>query len=206
MNEIVKKRLLAAAVALSAGAGGIATQYATQAPQPSPAVVLAWEIGAHYESGGRHIGKPYVDKLGKGQPWTVCHGVTGKEVDPARYYSPEDCRRLELPKYLAAERAAAGLLRHWPTYNLWVRASFIDMTYNLGADALQGSTLQRLANDGDLGGACMQMPRWVRGTVNGQKVPLPGLVDRRDTTQELCAEWGRTGHFSKGLVAEGGRP
>ena len=206
MNEIVKKRLLAAAVALSAGAGGIATQYATQAPQPSPAVVLAMEIGAHYESGGRHIGKPYVDKLGKGQPWTVCHGVTGKEVDPARYYTPEDCRRLELPKYLAAERAAAGLLRHWPAYNVWVRASFIDMTYNLGTEALQGSTLQRLANDGDLTGACQQMPRWVRGTVNGQKVPLPGLVDRRDTTQELCAEWGRTGHFSAGLLAEGVRP
>lgn len=63
MNETVKKRLLAAAVALAAGAGGIATQQATNTPKPSPAVVLAWEIGAHYESGGRHIGKPYVDKL-----------------------------------------------------------------------------------------------------------------------------------------------
>ena len=106
MNETVKKRLLAAAVALAAGAGGIATQQAANTPKPSPAVVLAWEIGAHYESGGRHIGKPYVDKIGKGQPWTVCHGVTGKEVDPKRYYTPEDCRRLELPKYLEAERIA----------------------------------------------------------------------------------------------------
>jgi lysozyme len=31
-------------------------------------------------------------------------------------------------------------------------------------------------------------------------------VDRRDTTRELCAEWGRTGHFSGGLLAEGVRP
>lgn len=206
MNEIVKKRLLAAAVALAAGAGGMATQYANQAQQPSPAVVLAMEIGAHYESGGRHIGKPYVDKLGKGQPWTVCNGVTGKGVDPNRYYTPDDCKRLELPKYLQAERAALGLFTHWGGYNVWVKASMIDMIYNLGPEALQGSALHRLANAGDLAGACQQMPRWVRGTVNGQKVPLPGLVDRRDTTQELCAEWGRTGHFSAGLLvrAQGG--
>ena len=171
MNETVKKRLLAAAVALAAGAGGIATQQAANAPKPSPAVVLAWEIGAHYESGGRHIGKPYVDKIGKGQPWTVCHGVTGKEVDPKRYYTPEDCRRLELPKYLAA-----------------------------------GTGMARLANAGDLVGACLQMPRWVLGTVNGQKLPQPGLIDRRETTRELCAEWGRTGHFSEGLLAQGARP
>ena len=41
---------------------------------------------------------------------------------------------------------------------------------------------------------------WVRGTVAGQKVTLPGLVDRRATTQELCAEWGRTGHFSEHIL------
>eukprot|EP01034_Spumella_vulgaris_P027837 gene27837-34617_t len=201
VNEIVKKRLLAAAVALSAGAGGIATQYATQAPQPSPGVVLAMEIGAHYESSGRHIGKPYVDKFGKGQPWTVCNGVTGKGVDPGRYYSPDDCKRLERPKYQEAERAARALFVYWETYNVWVQASILDMIYNLGAEALQGTKLQRLANAGDLEGMCMQMPLWVKGTVDGRKVTLAVLVDRRDTTRELCAEWGRTGHFSAGLLA-----
>ena len=49
-------------------------------------------------------------------------------------------------------------------------------------------------------GACEQMPRWVRGTVAGQKVTLPGLVDRRGTTRELCAEWGRDGHFSSSVI------
>ena len=141
MNETVKKRLLAAAVALAAGAGGIATQQAANAPKPSPAVVLAWEIGAHYESGGRHIGKPYVDKIGKGQPWTVCHGVTGKEVDPKRYYTPEDCRRLELPKYLEAERIAKASLKHWASYNVWVQASFIDVAYNVPSALAPDTTL-----------------------------------------------------------------
>ena len=56
------------------------------------------------------------------------------------------------------------------------------------------------ANNYDLNGACMEMPKWVRGTVNGKKVVQPGLVDRRGTTKELCAEWGRDGHFSEGLL------
>ena len=92
MNETVKKRLLAAAVALAAGAGGIATQQAANAPKPSPAVVLAWEIGAHYESGGRHIGKPYVDKglspLARGNLLRRFGGGVAKGPIPARAGQP----------------------------------------------------------------------------------------------------------------------
>jgi lysozyme len=199
MKEAIRKRLIQAAVAISMGAAGVATY---QAQQPSAEVQLAMELGAHYESSGRHIGTPYVDKLGKGQPLTVCNGVTGPEVVAGRYYTPEDCKRLELPRYLDAERRAKAALTHWATYNVWVRASIIDMVYNLGPAVLGDTTLVRLGNAGDLVGMCQQMTRWVRGTVNGQSVVLPGLVDRRSATRELCAEWGRDGHFSAGLIAE----
>lgn len=199
MKDAIRKRLLQAAVAIAMGGAGMAT-YQTQ--QPSAEVLLAMELGAYYESSGRHIGTPYVDKLGKGQPLTVCNGVTGPGVVAGRYYTPDDCKRLELPRYREAERQAKAALRHWSAYNVWVRASLIDMVYNLGPSVLDGTTLVRLGNAGDLVGMCEQMPRWVRGTVNGQKVVLPGLVDRRATTRELCAEWGRDGHFSAGLIAE----
>lgn len=192
---VLRKRLLALATTIAIGAAGVA-MVPPGDPPPSPAVQLAMEIGAHYESGGRHIGTPYRDKIGKDQPWTVCHGVTGQGVVPGRYYTPEDCRRLELPIYQRAEQAARAMFRYWDTYNIWVKASLIDMIYNLGAESVQSSTLLRLGNAGDLVGMCQQMPRWVRGTVNGQKVVMPGLVDRRDTTRELCEEWGRDGHFS----------
>lgn len=206
MKDALRKRLLDAALAITIGAaGGVATHYAGQPQEPGAAVVLAMELGGYYESGGRHIGTPYRDKIGKGQPWTVCNGVTGPEVVPGRQYTPEDCKRIELPKYLAAERAARAMFTHWVSYNVWVQASIIDMVYNLGAPALEGSTLLTKANAGDLAGACEQMPRWVRGTVDGRSVVLPGLVDRRGTTRELCAEWGRDGHFSAGLIAEGAR-
>jgi lysozyme len=199
MKEAIRKRLIQAALAITMGAAGVATY---QAQQPSAEVLLAMELGAHFESSGRHIGTPYVDKLGKGQPLTVCNGVTGPEVVGGKYYTPDDCQRLELPKYFDAERRAKAALKHWDSYNVWVRASLIDMVYNLGPSVLDGTTLVRLGNAGDLVGMCQQMPRWVRGTVNGQSTVLPGLVDRRGTTRELCAEWGRDGHFSAGLIAE----
>lgn len=198
MRDVIRSRLLKAALAIAVGTAGVITY---QVQQPSTAVLLAMELGSHFESSGRHIGTPYVDKLGKGQPLTVCNGVTGDGVVAGRTYSPDDCKQLELPRYLEAERQARAALRHWGTYNPWVQASFIDMVYNLGPSALDGATIARLANAGDLDGACAQMPRWVRGTVAGKKVTLPGLVDRRATTQELCAEWGRTGHFSENTLA-----
>ena len=200
MDARLRKRLLQTALALTVGAGaGVATQWGAP-PPPSAAVQLAMELGAHFESSGRHIGTPYIDKLGKGQPLTVCNGVTGTGVVAGRYYTPDDCHRLELPRYLQAERQARAALRHWDSYNVWVQASFIDMIYNVGPSVLDGTTIARLANTGNLAGACAQMPRWVRGTVGGKSVVLSGLIDRRDTTRELCAEWGRDGHFSAGQL------
>lgn len=206
MNEVLKSRLVKAALAITlSGAAALTYTIGGRQVQVSPEVQLAYELGAHFESSGRHIGAPYVDRLGKGQPLTVCNGVTGPEVVAGRYYTEADCKRLEIPKYLEAERVAKQRFHYWGTYNVWVRASFLDMLYNLGPAALDNSTLLARANLGDLQGACEQMPRWVWGTVNGQKVRLPGLVDRRTTTRELCAEWGRDGHFSGALIA-GGKP
>lgn len=199
MNAALRNKLLALAASLALAGGG--AYVVNQPEQPSDAVALAMEMGVHFESSGRHIGTPYIDRLGRGQPLTVCNGITGREVVAGRYYSPADCKRLELPRYFEAERAAKRMLVHWSTYNVWVRASIIDMIYNLGEAAVANSAMVRLANAGDLAGACQQMSRWVYGTVAGQRTKLPGLETRRDTTRELCAEWGRDGHFSAGLLA-----
>lgn len=163
--------------------------------KPSPAIQIAMELGAYYESGGRHIGKPYRDVIGKGQPWTVCNDITGPEVDPRKYYTQEDCKKLELPKYRQAEKDAKRMLTRYDSYNVWVQASFLDMIFNLGPGAVGGSTAVKLANQGNLPGACAQMPRWVYGTVDGMRVRLAGLAVRRETTRELCVEWGRSGRF-----------
>ncbi len=199
MNPAIRNKLIALAVAIS-GAGGAFVIVDGKKTEVAPEIHLAMEIGAYYESSGKHIGVPYIDKIGKGQPLTVCNGVTGPQVIAGKYYTKDDCRRLELPIYQAKTKEAEAMFINWPEYNIWVRASLIDMIYNLGANALKQSTLVAKANTGDLIGACKQMGRWVRGTVNGQRVTLQGLVDRRVTTEQLCAEWGRDGHFSAGVT------
>lgn len=180
MNELLRRRLV------KAGAGG-------------GAVVIAMALGAWYEGDGPTVQqpdgsvlfKPYVDKAGKGQPLTVCRGVTGPGVIAGKLYTRAECDTLEHARY---RDALAGVRRQVDRYdelNRWQQAALIDFTYNLGEVALAGSTLRRKFNTGDIDGGCRELQRWVKGTVNGQLVTLQGLVERRNTGQELCLDWGR---------------
>lgn len=155
----------------------------------SPAVKIAMVMGSYYESSGKHIGTPYIDKLGKGRPLTVCNGITGAGVVAGRYYTPADCYELELGRYVLAERASAVQLTYWRDYDPFAQAVFIDFVHNKGPDALATSTMRRKANAGDLLGACRENPRWNKGTVNGVSTVLPGLQLRADSNTEICATW-----------------
>ena len=152
----------------------------------SPAVKVAMVMGSYYESSYKHIGTPYVDKLGKGQPLTVCNGITGAGVVAGRYYTPADCYKLEVGRYKEAE---AFLAKSVPTYsaaNVFQQATFLDFVHNVGAAAFSGSTMRRKLLAGDVIGACHENEKWVYGTINGAKVALPGLVIRRNANSDLC--------------------
>lgn len=194
-----------AALAILAGLGGTGAYVAQQTsdealrdqyvqtvaadPSTSNAVKVAMVLGQFYESSGKHIGTPYIDKLGRGQPLTVCNGITGPDVVAGRWYSPSDCYYLERGRYLAAEREARSLFTSWPSYDPFVQGQFIDFVHNKGAANLSTSTLLRKANAGDLAGACRENPRWNRGTVVGVSTVLPGLQLRGDSNAEICLEW-----------------
>ncbi len=66
------------------------------------------------------------------------------------------------------------------------RAALIDFTYNLGEEALAGSTLARLFNAGQAQAGCGQLSRWGKARVQGELVTLRGLVDRRGAELEVC--------------------
>lgn len=154
----------------------------------SDAIKLAMVLGSYYESSFRHIGTPYVDKLGKGQPLTVCNGITGNGVVAGRYYTPADCYRLEVGRYREAE---AFLTKSVPTYTaatVFQQAVALDFIHNKGAGAFSTSTYRRKWIAGDVVGACRENERWNRGTVGGVKVVLPGLKGRGDANSDLCAE------------------
>ena len=205
MSGRIPKPLQAALAAMlaSLGAGGgvyLAEQERTSQLQTeylktvaadtstSDAVKLAMVLGSYYESSFRHIGKPYIDKLGKGQPLTVCNGITGAGVVAGRYYTPADCYKLEVGRYKEAE---AFLSKSVPTYsaaNVFQQAVGLDFIHNKGAGAFATSTYRRKWVAGDTVGACRENERWNRGTVRGVSVVLPGLKIRGDANSDLCAE------------------
>lgn len=194
--ETLKQSLIKTATTLVAiGAISVSGYGIYQAGEVPPDIQLAMVIGGYYESSNMHIGKPYRDKIGRGQPWTVCNGVTGPEVDPNKYYTKQDCYHLEVRKYQVKRQEARRMLIHYDSYNVYVQASWLDMFWNMGSARLAGTPTISLANQGKLTQACERMPQWVNGTVNGVRTPLKGLVDRRGATRELCAEWGRSGRF-----------
>lgn len=190
--SFLRTRLLA--VALAAGGAGFGAASITTDPvtTSAPEILLAMELGAHYE-GIRFT--PYQDA---GGVWTVCRGITGATVRRGKTYTEAECSQLELTHYQKIEREAKQLYTHWSEYNIWVRASMLDMLYNLGSNQVRQSSHRKLANAGDLSGACQQMTHWVwgRDARTGQKVQWNGLVKRRASTAELCSDWGRDGHFS----------
>jgi lysozyme len=64
--------------------------------------------------------------------------------------------------------------------------SLTSFVYNVGIGAFQSSTLLRLLNSGaPKEEVAAQFDRWNKGTVNGQKVVLPGLTRRRKEEKAL---------------------
>lgn len=154
----------------------------------SDAVKIAMLMGHLYESSGKHVGTPYIDKLGRGQPLTVCNGITGAGVVAGKWYTPADCYELEKGRYLQAERAAKRLFAYWASYDAITQATFLDFIHNKGDGALAASTMLRKANAGDVQGACRENPKWNKGTVKGVLTVLPGLKDRADTNAGFCLD------------------
>jgi len=138
-------------------------------------LAIAGVLGTYHE-GTRH--NAYADV---GGVWTICQGHT-QGVRPGDTASDEQCRA-----YLEADMAAAYAdVKRCITFPMTLaqQAAFTDAVYNIGPSVICGSTLQRLANAGDVRGACEQLLRWNKA--NGRV--LPGLVARRQAERDLCVE------------------
>lgn len=149
--------------------------------------MIAGAIVVHYESAGQTITRAYYDRVG--QAWTICDGHTRgvKAGDTATPAQCEAYRRADL------DVAAADVARciHVPL-KVNERAAFQSAAFNLGAQVVCGSTLQRLANAGDITGACLQLTDALdkRGNAVGWTSPgtpvAQGLRNRRTDERNLC--------------------
>lgn len=157
-------------------------------PGTSTAIKVAMVMGSFYESSFRHIGTPYVDKLGKGQPITVCNGITDSvaKIDPNRYYTESDCYQLERLVYVKNEEYLKSDLKSWNKLTDFQQAVAIDFLHNKGIGNWSTSTYRKLTIQGKYVEACRQNERWNKGTVNGISRVLPGLEIRAKSNSDLC--------------------
>lgn len=104
---------------------------------------------------------------------TIGYGHTGPDVHPDQVITQKQADYLLATDLIKFETAVSGLLERSVTPNQF--AALVSFAYNLGAGALQTSTLLRLTNKGDFVGAAKQFSRWANA--GGQQ--LEGLVRRR---------------------------
>lgn len=138
---------------------------------------------------GREL-KTYRDVAGV---LTYCDGATENAMW-GRVYTPAECDR-QLDRDLA--RHAEGVDKCLPMSRLTLgqRIAFVDAAYNVGVQGFCGSTMARLANQGDVVGSCAALFAWSKawisvkqpdGTYKRELRPVKGLVLRRMRAIEIC--------------------
>jgi lysozyme len=146
---------------------------------PSAAVDLAKRFeGFHRvpKHDPQRLAHPYICPAGY---WTIGYGHLCKPDHPpitedeSEIYMAQDLRTA-----LAATLRYCPVLATEPEGRL---AAIVDFTFNLGAGALESSTLLKKLNAGDYAGAQAEFGKWVHA---GGEV-LPGLVRRRAAEAEL---------------------
>lgn len=125
--------------------------------------------------------KPYMDIAGIP---TVCSGITGPDVVWGKTYSNRECRNL-LEKHIQIH---AKYVQNAVTYPIsrQTRAALISFSYNVGGSAMRKSTAVKLINQGKIEQGCKALGMWTKATVNGKKVVVKGLVNRRNEEIKLC--------------------
>lgn len=127
--------------------------------------------------------KPYVDRVGTGQPETWCYGATKADGPPPPYskvFTKAQCQTLlgaSLLKYDAQVHSCVKV--SLPPHR---EAALVSFAYNLGSRALCRGAVARRINAGDIAGGCRAMLSYnhARGRI------LPGLTRRRQAEYKLC--------------------
>jgi len=118
----------------------------------------------------------YPDPASGGAPWTIGYGHTGAEVVPGLTISQEQADAWLKQDASEAAGAVDRLLRG-VGLTARQRDALISFCFNVGAGALEGSTLRKRLLEGETPAVviALELPRWCKGP-NG---PVEGLKRRR---------------------------
>lgn len=129
--------------------------------------------------------KPYKDIAGI---WTVCAGITGKDVVLGKTYTQRECdallaNHIKIAKDEVDKRVKVDI----PDT---MRAALYSFTYNAGIGAFRKSTMLKLINQGRLYEACDQLWSWTYYTNprTGKKEKSKGLHNRRAVEFKYCVK------------------
>lgn len=141
--------------------------------RPSPA---AYDLIKQYEGLRLHA---YQDSAGV---WTIGWGHTG-DVRRGQSITVHQAGALLA---LDIGIAAAAVNRHVEApLNQGMFDALTSFVFNLGEGRLASSTLLKKLNLRDYHAAAAEFPKWVKATVRGKKITLPGLVRRRAAERSL---------------------
>jgi GH24 family phage-related lysozyme (muramidase) len=118
--------------------------------------------------------KAYLDSVGIA---TICYGETeGVKLGDTK--TLPECNAMLYAKLGAMSALVDHLIEVPMTVN--AHAAFTSWVYNVGPNAARKSTLVKIANTGNIRGACEQLPRWKYA--GGE----PILLGRRMRELQLC--------------------
>lgn len=120
--------------------------------------------------------------------WDICNGHTAG-VKPGDTATQAQCDAWRVQDLTVARAAVHRCIR--VKLNNFQEAAFMTAAYNLGSKVVCDSTLERLANSGDITGACLQLTdalnkgNYVGWTFAGGQ-PVQGLRNRQTEARNLC--------------------
>jgi len=124
----------------------------------------------------------YPDRLANGIP-TVCFGET-RGVKLGDSYTVDECKVMLGDGLVEFEVGMRKCLVRPDAIPAKTYVAFLSLSYNIGLGAFCRSTVARLANAGNLAGACEAIVKFNRA---GGKV-VKGLVNRRADERRICLE------------------
>lgn len=117
---------------------------------------------------------------------TTCIGhLVKKGETPKQNYTEKECIDQFVKDWKVHEDIVEKAVKV-PFRSDWMKGAVTDFTFNKGGGNLQSSTMLAKLNNKDYDGACVELTKWVFGTVNGKKVKLKGLEIRASKQYKYC--------------------
>lgn len=117
---------------------------------------------------------------------TTCIGhLVKKGETPKQNYTEDECIAQFVKDWQDTEDHVERYVKV-PFRSDWMKGAVTDFTFNKGIGNLSVSTLLKDLNAKRYDKACMELTKWVFGTVDGKKVKLKGLEIRASDQYKYC--------------------